>query len=220
LWRPFWKFWQRRIAPLMVTYHYVKIYVSIIIHLEVININVRNFNFPTGLYSNPTPFEPLKIWLWPSLPQSCQLEDQLETYIYNSTKFHEFLSSSSWNLPRTRSCRTKEKRLIIIITLTAIVIYKIYMQFIKNIYIYLIEIIIIHLNIILCFWTLVLCSGLTFEVPVKVRPVKIFILYRFKKKIDICIKIKLFLHTFQIYNHLLTKIIIKRIIWHQRREHW
>jgi hypothetical protein len=32
----------------MVTYHYVKFYVSIIIHLEVININVRNFNFPIG----------------------------------------------------------------------------------------------------------------------------------------------------------------------------
>jgi hypothetical protein len=48
-WQPFWKFWKRRIAPLMVTYHYVKFYVSIIIHLEVININVRNF------YSNPHP---------------------------------------------------------------------------------------------------------------------------------------------------------------------
>jgi hypothetical protein len=56
----------------MVTYmyHYVKFYVSIIIYLEVININVRNFNFPIGFYSNPTPFEPLKIWLWPPLPQS------------------------------------------------------------------------------------------------------------------------------------------------------
>ena len=43
------------IAPLMVTYHYVKFYVSIIIHLEVININVRNFNFPIGFYSNPHP---------------------------------------------------------------------------------------------------------------------------------------------------------------------
>ena len=32
-------------APLMVTYHYVKSYVSIIINLEVININVRNFIF-------------------------------------------------------------------------------------------------------------------------------------------------------------------------------
>jgi hypothetical protein len=42
-----------RIAPLLVTYHYVKFYVSIIIHLEVININVRNFNFPIGFYSNP-----------------------------------------------------------------------------------------------------------------------------------------------------------------------
>ena len=39
----------------MVTYHYVKLYVSIIIHLEVININVRNFNFPIGFYSNPHP---------------------------------------------------------------------------------------------------------------------------------------------------------------------
>ena len=57
------KILKRRIAPLMVTYHYVKCYVSIIIHLEVININVRNFNFPIGFYSNPTPFEPLKILL-------------------------------------------------------------------------------------------------------------------------------------------------------------
>ena len=49
------KFWKRRIAPLMVTYHYAKFYVSIIIHLEVFNINVRNFNFPIGFYSNPHP---------------------------------------------------------------------------------------------------------------------------------------------------------------------
>ena len=60
-WQPFWKwqtsrkFWKRRIAPLMVTYHYVKFYVSIIIYLEVININVRNFNFFIGFYSNPHP---------------------------------------------------------------------------------------------------------------------------------------------------------------------
>ena len=33
----------------------LKFYVSIIIHLEVININVRNFNFPIGFYSNPHP---------------------------------------------------------------------------------------------------------------------------------------------------------------------
>jgi hypothetical protein len=51
-WQTSRKFWKRRIAPLMVTYHYVKLYVSIIIHLEVININVRNFNFPIGFYSN------------------------------------------------------------------------------------------------------------------------------------------------------------------------
>ena len=37
----------------MVTYHYDTFYVSIIIQLEVININVRNFNFPIGFYSNP-----------------------------------------------------------------------------------------------------------------------------------------------------------------------
>ena len=37
-WQPFWK-WQT----------------SLISHLEVININVRNFNFPIGFYSNPHP---------------------------------------------------------------------------------------------------------------------------------------------------------------------
>jgi hypothetical protein len=57
----------------MVTYHYVKFYVSIIIYLEVININVRNFKFPIGFYNNPTPFEPLKIWLWLRLPQIWKL---------------------------------------------------------------------------------------------------------------------------------------------------
>ena len=30
----------------------------------------------------------------------------------------------------------------------------------------MIEIITMHLNIILCFWTLVLCCGLTFETPI------------------------------------------------------
>ena len=100
-------FWKRRIAPLMVvTYHYVKFYVSIIIHLEVININVWNFNFPIGFYR----FEPLKIWLWPPLPQSWKHYDHLETYIYNSTKFHEILSSSSWDLPWTSSCATERKK--------------------------------------------------------------------------------------------------------------
>ena len=39
----------------METYHYVKLYVSIIIHLEVISINVRNFNFPIWFYSNLYP---------------------------------------------------------------------------------------------------------------------------------------------------------------------
>jgi hypothetical protein len=54
----------------MVTYHYVKLYVSIIIHLEVITINVRNFIFPLDSIVTPTPFEPLKIWFYPPLTQS------------------------------------------------------------------------------------------------------------------------------------------------------
>ena len=54
-WQTSRKFWKCRIAPLMVIYHYVKFYVSIIIHLEVITINVRNFNFPIRFYCNPHP---------------------------------------------------------------------------------------------------------------------------------------------------------------------
>ena len=65
-WQTSWKFWKRRIAPLMVTYHFVKFYVSIIIHLEVININVGNFKFPIGFYSNPHPLcTPKNITLTP-----------------------------------------------------------------------------------------------------------------------------------------------------------
>jgi hypothetical protein len=36
-------------------------------------------------------------------------KDQLETYIYNSTKFHEILSCSSWDLPWTSSWCTERK---------------------------------------------------------------------------------------------------------------
>jgi hypothetical protein len=53
-----WKFWKRRIVcssygdlslcQILCLYHYP-------LHLEVININVRNFNFPIGFYSNPHP---------------------------------------------------------------------------------------------------------------------------------------------------------------------
>jgi hypothetical protein len=43
----------------MVTYHYVKFYVSIIIQLEALNINVRNFKFPIGFYSNTNSIWPL-----------------------------------------------------------------------------------------------------------------------------------------------------------------
>jgi hypothetical protein len=39
-------------------------------------------------------------------------------------------------------------------------------------------------------------------------------------QIILYIKIKLIVQAFQIYNYLLTEIIMKRIIWHQRREHW
>ena len=91
----------------MVTYHYVKIYVSIIIQLEVININVRNFKFPIGSYSNPHP-----IWTPKNMVLTPFTTNQLETYIYNSTKFHEILSCSSWDLPWTSSWCTKERRRI------------------------------------------------------------------------------------------------------------
>ena len=90
-WQPFWKwqtsqkFWKRRIAPLMVTYHYVKFYVSIItgIHLEVININVRNFNFPIGFYSNPhTLWTPQNMTLTPFTTKLKTLGPTRNTYIY------------------------------------------------------------------------------------------------------------------------------------------
>ena len=74
------------------TYHYVKFYVSIIIHLEVININVRNFNFPIGFYNNPHPF-----WT----PQNMTLTP--------FTTKHEILSSSSWDLPWTSSWSAERK---------------------------------------------------------------------------------------------------------------
>jgi hypothetical protein len=94
-WQPFWKwqtsqkFWKRRFAPLMVTYHYVKFYCSIIIQLEVININVRNLNFPIGFYSNPHP-------LW--TPQNKTL-----------TPFTTKLSSSSRDLQWTSLCAKERK---------------------------------------------------------------------------------------------------------------
>ena len=73
----------------MVTYHYDKLYVSIIIQLEVININVRNFNFPIGFYSNPHHF-----WT----PQNMTL-----------TPFTTKLSSSSRDLPWTSSWSAERK---------------------------------------------------------------------------------------------------------------
>jgi hypothetical protein len=93
----------------MVTYQYVKFYVSILIHLEVINIKVRNFNFPIGFYSKPHPLWTPQNMTLTHFTTKLKIYYQLETYIYNSTKFHEILSSSSWDLPWTRSC-AKEKK--------------------------------------------------------------------------------------------------------------
>jgi hypothetical protein len=82
-WQPFWKFWKHRIAPLMVTYHYVKFYVSIIIHIEVININVRNFNFLIGFYSNPHPlWTPQNMTLTPFTTKLKTLGPTRNIYIY------------------------------------------------------------------------------------------------------------------------------------------
>jgi hypothetical protein len=98
-WRPFWKwpkflkFWRCILAPLMMTYHYVKFYVSIIMHLEVININ-----FPIRFSSNPHPlWTPKNMTLTPFTTKLKTL-DQLETYIYNSTKFHESSISSKFDM--------------------------------------------------------------------------------------------------------------------------
>jgi hypothetical protein len=82
-------FWKCRIAPLMVTYHYVKFYVSIIIHLEVININVQNFNFPIGFYSNPHP-------LW--TPQNMTLTP-FTTKLKTSKTWHKILAVKIQHCP-------------------------------------------------------------------------------------------------------------------------
>jgi hypothetical protein len=73
---------------LMVTYHYVKFYVSIIIHLEVININVRNFNFPIGFYSNPHPLwtpqnMTLTLKFWPFSFLVCLILATFGSHVFN-----------------------------------------------------------------------------------------------------------------------------------------
>ena len=92
----------------MVTYHYVKMHVSIIIQLEVININVRNFKRPIGFYSNPHPFEPQKYGFVLLYHKSETLGSTRNIY-QNSTKFHEILSCSSWDLLWTSSSCTERK---------------------------------------------------------------------------------------------------------------
>ena len=94
----------------MVTYHFVKFYVSIIIDLEVININVRNFNFPIGFYSNPHPFWSPKIMtLTPFTTKLKTLGPTRNIYLYLHQEFHEILSSSSWDLPWTSSWSAERK---------------------------------------------------------------------------------------------------------------
>ena len=89
----------------MVTYHYVKFYVSIIIHLKVININVRNFIFPIGLYSKPHPlWAPQNMTLSPFTTKLKTLGPTRNIYLQL-----EILSSRSWDLPWTRSCRKDRK---------------------------------------------------------------------------------------------------------------
>jgi hypothetical protein len=109
-WQTSWKFWRHRIAPLMVIYHYVKFYVSIIIHLEVININVRNFNFPIGFYSKLHPiWTPQNMTLTPFTTKLKTLGPTRNIYLQ--------LHKVSWDLLWTRSCRKerKENTLIIIV---------------------------------------------------------------------------------------------------------
>ena len=82
-------------------------FMSLIIHLEVIYINVRNFNFPIGFYSNPHPlWSPQNMTL---TPFTTKLKTLGPTRIIYSTKFHEILSSSSWDLPWTSSCAKERK---------------------------------------------------------------------------------------------------------------
>jgi hypothetical protein len=77
----------------MVTYHCVKIYVSIINHLEV-----WNFNFTIGFYSKSHPLWTPQNMTYTFFTPKLKIYIQLETYIYNSIRFYLILSSSSWDL--------------------------------------------------------------------------------------------------------------------------
>ena len=94
-------------------HHYLPTYTILMIsyNVEILPpICYAVFWQPYDSIVTTTPFEPLKISLWPQWPQSWKLKDQLETYIYNSTKFHEILSSSSWDLPWTSLCATERNK--------------------------------------------------------------------------------------------------------------
>jgi hypothetical protein len=97
-WQTSWKFWKHIIAPLMVTYHYVKFYVSIIIQLEVININVQNF--PIGFYSNPHPLWTPKCWrrAYHALLAQLFIIRCLESYCFCSVYYYYYSSFFPWNM--------------------------------------------------------------------------------------------------------------------------
>ena len=74
-----------------------------------ININVWNFNFPIGFYSNlHSLWTPQNMTLTPFTTKLKTL-GPTRKYIYNSTKFHEILSCSSWDLPWTSSWSAERK---------------------------------------------------------------------------------------------------------------
>jgi hypothetical protein len=56
-------------------------YVSIIIHLEVININVQNFNFPIGFYSNLHP-------LWTPQNMTLRLDNDVPNWFLTLKNFY------------------------------------------------------------------------------------------------------------------------------------
>ena len=62
-----------------------------------------------GFYSNPHPlWTPENMALTP-FTTNLKTLGSTKTYIYNTTKFHEILSCSSWDLPWTSSCFTERK---------------------------------------------------------------------------------------------------------------
>jgi hypothetical protein len=91
------------------TYHYVKFYVSIIIHLEVININVQNL-----FYSNPQvgekSFNNLQILQIYALIKSPK--QRWETYCFCSVSYYYYYYYYYYSSPSPffRSCAKERKK--------------------------------------------------------------------------------------------------------------